>query len=194
MGDVKSAFEKAMEKVEKLEKASPEELRRMEFIPQGNAIAARYLRSEFTDILAEFSRHDAEVRVYLIDGALETLLRNICLPRDTHTKQTSSKAMEGILALKQNKEPARGIVEQIEHLFTYYEGALQQAFARLKEEFEAKLGETRKAMEHQLGARVRIDVERQPQFQEEWRKARVGLDAQYEKVLEEHKQRLLGMT
>ena len=191
MGMFKSAFEKAMEKAERLGRASPEELKRMDHIPRGNAIAAKYLRGEVTNLLSEFSQYDADVREYLVEGALETLLRNICLPRDTRTKQTSSKALEGILALKQNKEFVRDVFDNIEHLFTYYEAALQQAFARLRQEIEARFSDTKKAVEQQLGSAVEIDVERQPQFQEEWRKARAGLDAQYEKVLEEHKQRLL---
>jgi len=192
MREVKSALEKAMERVEKLGKASPEELKRMEQVPLGNAIAARYLRGELADLLAELSQHDVDVRGYIVEGILETLLRNISLPRDSHTRQTNSRAMEGILALKQNKESVRDVFDHIEHLFSYYEASLEQAFTRLRQEFEARLGETKKVLEQQLGAKVKIDVERQPQFQQEWRKAQVELDAQYEKVLQEHKQRLLG--
>ena len=113
------------------------------------------------------------------------------LPRDTNTKQTSGKAMAGILALKENKGPVREVFDHIEHLFTYYEASVQQTFARPRQEFEPRLCETKKAPEQQLRTKIRIDVERQAQFQERWRKARAGLDVQYEKVLEEHKQRLL---
>jgi hypothetical protein len=35
-----------------------------------------------------------------------------------------------------------------------------------------------------------IDVERQPQFQEEWRKIRIQMDSQYLKHLDEYKQEL----
>ena len=103
MGEVKSAFERAMEKVEKVGKVSPEELKRMEYVPQGDAIAGRHLRGELTDLRAEFSRHDTEVRRNLVEGALETLIRNIRLLRGNKSTETSSKAMEGILTLKDDK-------------------------------------------------------------------------------------------
>ena len=194
MGEIKSALEKAMEKVEKLDKASPEELKRMEYVPQGNAIAARYLKNEIPDIQAELSQYDASVREYLVNGIFETLLRNISLPKDKYTSQACNKAMEGILALKENKSAVKEINDQIQHLFTYYEGALQQAFTRLKEELQAKLGDTKKSMEMRLGTGVELKVEQLPQFQEEWRKVLAGLDMQYEKVLEEHKQSLINIV
>ena len=194
MAEIKSALEKALEKIENLEKASPEELKRLEYTPEGNAIAARYLRGELTDILAEFSKYDDDVRGYLTNGAFETLLRNINLPKDSYTRQASNKAMEGILTLKENKSAVKEIDDQIQHLFTYYEGALQQTLTQLKERFQGKLGEIKKSMEMQLGKKAEVKVEQLPQFQEEWRRAVAGLDMQYEKVLEEHKQRILNIT
>jgi len=188
MDELKSALEKALEKVEKLEKASPEDLKRMEYTPKGSTIAARFLRNELNDILAGLSQYDASVRDYLVKGALETLLRNISLPKDNNTRQTSNKAMEGILTLKETKSSVKEINDQIQQLFTYYEGALQQTFARLREAFQGKLGEM------QLGTNTQLRVEQLPQFQEEFRKAITGLDAQYEKVLEEQKQKLAKIT
>ncbi|GAH80451.1 unnamed protein product, partial [marine sediment metagenome] len=37
---------------------------------------------------------------------------------------------------------------------------------------------------------IKINVERQPQFQEEWRKIQTQLDSQYIKLLDEYKQEL----
>ncbi len=37
---------------------------------------------------------------------------------------------------------------------------------------------------------VRVDVERQPQFQEEWRRVLAQLDGQYLKVLDDYKREL----
>ena len=53
-----------------------------------------------------------------------------------------------------------------------------------------------KAVQQQLGSlmRVRIDIERQPQFQEEWRKVQTQLDSQYLKLLNEYKQELLAIA
>ena len=59
----------------------------------------------------------------------------------------------------------------------------------MKADFEAKL---RQAVQQQLGmlAGVKIDVERQPQFQEEWRQIQLRLDAQYNMHLDEARKEL----
>jgi len=53
-----------------------------------------------------------------------------------------------------------------------------------------------KAVQQQLGSlmRVRIDIEKQPQFQEVWRKIQTQLDSQYLKLLDEYKQGLYATT
>ena len=42
--------------------------------------------------------------------------------------------------------------------------------------------------------RVKIEVESQPQFQEEWRRLQAQLDSQYLKLLDEYKQELLSIA
>ncbi len=52
------------------------------------------------------------------------------------------------------------------------------------------------AVQQQLDSlmRFRIDVEKQPQFQEEWRKMQTQLDSQYLKLLDEYKRELSGIA
>ena len=90
--------------------------------------------------LATIARRSGELRSCLVEGALETFLRNICLPQDNKSRETGSKAVDGILVLKKNEWVGEGIFDHIKHLFTYYEASAQQAFTRLRQEFEAKLG------------------------------------------------------
>ena len=47
-------------------------------------------------------------------------------------------------------------------------------------------------MKQQLGpfAGIKVNVESQPQFQEEWRKVQTELDLQYIKLLDEYRQEL----
>jgi hypothetical protein len=52
------------------------------------------------------------------------------------------------------------------------------------------------ALQQQMGSAARvnnIDVERQPQFQEEWRKMLIRLDSQYIQHLNEYKHDLLAI-
>ena len=194
MGEIKSAFEKAMEKAEQVEKASPEQLKRMEYAPQGNAIGARYVRGAVGDLLAEVSRHDAEVQKFVVAGIRETLMRNLSLPRDPPSKDASERAIEGLLTVTKGQGTTRQVCDQLKHLFTYYEGATQQEYLRLKQEFAALLSDPSNALAMQLGAGAKVDVERLPQFQEQWLRLRSQLDVQYERALQEHKQQLLSQV
>jgi hypothetical protein len=186
---MKSAFERAMERAEKLGTLSPEELKRLDSLPHGNLIAARYLRDENNDLEAELTKlKGTGVRKYIIEGAQEIFLRNIALPRDSRSKQAARRAMAGLQVLKENKKALSGIVARLEQLFNYYEQARQQSFNQLKQSFEARLNEKTGGLEKRLlGGRPKINVEGQPEFQEEWYRAQASLDQQYEKALEDQR-------
>lgn len=191
MSEMKSAWEKAMEKADKLGKPSDDELKQLEHVPAGNRIAARYLGEESYDLDAELTKYKGTgVRKYVVLGAEEIFLRNTTLPRDDRAKQTTKKAMAGIRLLKENKNQLEPIFDLIENLLTYYEQALQQTFSQFKQGFEARLQQSAQALQQQGPTSGSVQADLQAQFQEEWRKISSQLDAQYEKALEEHKQQI----
>jgi len=151
MGDIKSALEIAMEKAEKLGKATDEERLKWKHVPEGERLAARYIK----------------------------------------------RAMDGLKTVKSDKASVENVYSKMRRIFDHYvgEGEQQrkQAYESLKAEFEAKI---KQALLQQLGSLVgiKIDVERQPQFQEEWRKIKTQLDSQYIKLLDEYKQELSAIS
>ena len=195
MSEMKSAWEKALEKVEKLGKPSDEELKQLEHVPVGNRLAAAYLREESYDMEAELAKYkDTEIRKHIIHGAEEIFLRNITLPNNDQVKQAAKKAMSGIRILKENKKQLEAIFDRIENLLTYYEQARQQALAQFKQSFEAKIQQTAQALQQQGGNTAAIEQQLQQQFQEEWHRVSSQLDAQYEQSLKEHKQQITAIT
>ncbi len=103
--------------------------------------------------------------------------------------------MDGIKIIKKDKTAVENIFSQIRRLFSHYseqgEQQRRQAYQQVKASFEVKL---QQALQQQMGSSVaglKIDVEKQPQFQEEWHKLLNQLDSQYIKLLEEYKQELL---
>ena len=192
MGEIKSAWEKAMERADKLGELSNEENERLKYVPLGDILAARYLNEESFNLDVELSKYkDSSAIKYIIEGMEKTLLTNIFLPRNDKDQKISQKAMEGIRAIKKDKKQLGLIFEQIGTLFKYYEQARQQAFTQLKSNFEAQLQQTAAALEQKLGQKVSINLEQQPQFQEAWLRASGQLDAQYEKVLREQKEQIV---
>jgi len=192
MGDIKSALEIAMEKVEKLGEATDEERLRWKYVPGGEKLVARYL-SEGCNLVVELGKYEEKVRRYIIEGATSILIRNINLPKNDLAKKNNRRAMEGLKNLKSDKVAVENVYSQLRHLFNHYmeqgEQQRKQAYETLKTEFEAQV---RQAVQQQLGllTGVKIDVEKQPQFQEEWRKVQTQIDSQYYKLLDEYKQKL----
>jgi len=195
MSDIKSALEIAMGKIEKLGKATDEERLKWKYVPEGEKLAARYIKLDF-NLVDELSQYEENATRYIIEGAANILIRNINLPKDNLAKRNNKRAMEGLKNLKSDKVGVENVYSKIRHIFNHYmeqgEQQRKQAYERLKTEFEAT---AQQAVQQQLGLpmRMKIDVERQPQFQEEWRKAQVQLDSQYLKLLDEYKQELSGI-
>ena len=80
--EIKSAFEKAMEKVERMNLAPPSEEERLSWdaVPEGRKIAAAYLKGEET-LTSAVAAADAKERPYVIEGAVEVLTASIQLPK-----------------------------------------------------------------------------------------------------------------
>ena len=57
MGDIKSAAEIAMEKVEKLGEATEEERLRWKYVPEGEKLAAKYLKEGY-NLVAEMGQYE----------------------------------------------------------------------------------------------------------------------------------------
>jgi hypothetical protein len=196
MGDIKSALEIAMEKAEKIGKATDEERLKWKYVPEGERLAARYIKQD-CNLVAELSQYEDNIKQYIIEGIADILIRNINLPNSNLAKRNNKRAMDGLKTVKSDKASVENVYSKMRRIFDHYvgEGEQQrkQAYELLKAEFEAKI---KQALLQQLGSLVgiKIDVERQPQFQEEWRKVKTQLDSQYVKLLNEYKQELSAIS
>lgn len=193
MSEMKSAYERAMERAEKIGKASPDELMRLEAAPKGNEMAARYMKEPGFDLDAELDKYKGSgIRKQVIDGALEIFLRYLALPSATSSREMTNRAKQGILVLKDNKKLVEQIFSQLDNMFNLYEQARQQAFNQLKQGFEQQMAHQTRGVGGQVGSQAgRVDVTAQPQFRDEWSRVLGELNRQYERALEEQRQRLL---
>ncbi len=196
MGEIKSASEIAREKVEKLGVVTEEERLKWKYVPEGEKLAARYIKED-CNLVTELNSYDEKARKYIIDGINDILIRHIDLPRNDAARRTNKKAMEGLKAAKNDKVAVENVFSKMRHVLEHYveqgEEQRKQTYESLKVEFEARI---QQALKQQTGvnAQMKIDVERQPQFQEEWMKLQAQLDSQYTKLLDEYKQELLTIA
>jgi hypothetical protein len=195
MGEMKSAWEKAQEKVEKLGNLTEEETRQLECVPVGNRLAAKYLQDTNYNLDAELTKYKGSgLRKYIAQGAQEIFMHNIILPQNERDKEITKRAIAGLRIVKENKNQLTTILDRIINLLNYYEQARQQTYTQFKKGFEARLQETSQALQKQSGNSVPIEAQLQAQFQAEWLNVSSQLNAQYEKALEEHKQHILKIA
>lgn len=193
MGDkvIKSAFELAMEKVDKMGESTEDERTEWKYLPEGEKLGVQYIKEEF-DLFGALNGFSGNARKYVIQGVSEVLIRNIGLPRNEIAKKTNQKAMEALKMLKNDKTPTEAVLGQFRKLFDHYatvgDQQRKQAYISLKADFGDRLQDA--AKQQGLAMVGKIDVEKQPQFLQEWHKTQSQLDSQYLTLINEYKQEL----
>ncbi len=132
MGEMKSAYERALERAGKLGRLSPEEMQERktaEYAAIGMALAERYLEHGYTRVLDEgLGRYEGSDRAIIVDAALSRLAEAIVLD----TPEATERALQGIATLK----PNASIVEterRMRSLEADYASAREQAFEQARE-------------------------------------------------------------
>lgn len=196
MAEIRSARDIAMEKVEKMGEATPEERLGWKYKPEGEMLAGRYLKDD-ENLINGLNRFDDKAKPYVKAGAAEVLIQNIALPKNDFAKNTNRKAMDGIRTLKNDKAQVENIFGRVRQLFSHYadqgEKQKKQALQQLKFDFEARI---RPELERQLGSMggANVDVEKLPQYQQEARKVLNQLDSQYLTLLKDYKDALIALS
>lgn len=195
MADIKSAWEIAMEKLDKIEEATPEERLRWKYVPEGEKLAAQFIKDDI-NLPAEINKFtNAAEKKYVREGAEEVLIRNINLPVNDFTQKTNKRIMDTLKTLKTDKTAVENIYNQMRKIFQHYattgEEQRKQAYQQLMQDMTGRI---RQAMAQQgMGPETRVDIERQPEFQAEWRKLSGRLEEQYIKYIDEFKKELLAL-
>lgn len=195
MGEMKSAWQIAMEKADQLGKVSPDELNSIKYVPEGNRIASLFIQDEKADLLSELSKFPAvEAARFIRKGIDEILVRNITLPRNDEDTRKTNRAMAGLRVIKENKKQLESILGLVNTLVNQYQVALQQTYAEFKKKAEVTIQQASRNSRPQRGDQMPLEQRLQMQLQEEWRQVHNELDAQYDKALDEHRRKILELT
>lgn len=182
-GRIKTALEKAMERAASMREVSREEIDRMEYVPRGRSIGASFMHDKHFDLKTALAGIPAGIAKYVREGVQDVLLMNITLSADETASQSNRRAMEGILAIKQDKAQATRVLGEIDLLLQHYLQAINQTKEKFKQELEM-----RRRMARRQGVRSR-EMETM-EFREEWANVVRQLNAGYEINLAELKDRL----
>ncbi len=189
MGEIKSALEIALERAEKLGKASREEMDAEKWNEHGKRIAASFLQGKELDILNALSSVPSEFVRNALEGATDVLLRNIVLPQDEMQWDGIKKAMEGLVAIKGSV--ASQILPQVEQLLRNYQQTLTQYQEQFQQQLQARMG-AMKSMGQGVGGMDQAELSNLMQAQDEWNKLSAEIRQQFEQQLDSMKQFLRG--
>ena len=183
MGEIKSAWELAMEKVEKLGKLSPEELQRQKterFGLIGQGLAEKYLTGlALRDVKIEIDKYKGEerelVRVTLASKLIDAI--------ELGDAERLSKVIEGVSELDlKSREALAGIRADIEQLF----GEYREAEQKKRREVETAA----RGMLHQLRISGRAIGSVNPEVVPEWKNELDKIAQPYRERLDSLKARL----
>ena len=195
MGEMKSAWQIAMEKADKLGKVSPDELNSIKYVPEGNRIASLFILDEKSDLLSELAKFPpGDPARFIKKGIDEILVRNITLPRNDEDARKTDRAMAGLRSIKENKKQLESVLGLVNTLVNQYQVALQQTYAEFKKKAEVTVQQASRTMRPQRGDQMPPEQKLQLQLQEEWRMVHSELDAQYDRALDEHRRKILELN
>ncbi|RLC97362.1 MAG: hypothetical protein DRI40_00450 [Chloroflexi bacterium] len=185
MGDIKSAWEIAMEKAERLGKLSPDERRRQreqEYSSIGRLLADKYLAGlALWQLEVELDKYTGEQRKLASSALLSRLADAI----ELGSPERLERALDGILALKQNEPGVAGIKDEIVRLLREY----RQEEDRGKREAE----ESAREVLSRLGISGSAVGSVRPETIPECKQSLDDLARPYEQRLGELKARLAGL-
>lgn len=184
MAEIKSSLEIALEKAEKIGRATHEEMEMERWLAQGRKLGAKYMNGAITELAESLKDIAPQALPSVLAGITDIFIRNIHLPRDTSQHDTIKRACSGLLQIKGN------IIQQyltyIDQLITQYDQVKNQYLQQLKAQMQMKLGSMKQAMAQQYGmaAASSLNVEMLPEFQKEWSDISSELNKQFGGQLE----------
>jgi hypothetical protein len=187
MGEIKSAWEIAMEKAEKLGRLSPEELkrqRRQELDPVGQGLADRYLGGlGLWQLRVELDRYKGEERDLVAEALISGLVQGIELGNN----ERLVKIIEGISSLRENESPG---IREIEG----EAGTLFQEYQEVEQQERRKIEDSVRGILHQLRISGSAIGGINPKVMPEWQQELDIFAEPYTTRLEELKERLRSLS
>ncbi|MBM4302228.1 MAG: hypothetical protein FJ121_12020 [Deltaproteobacteria bacterium] len=189
MAEIKSALELALEKAEQYGRASREEMELARRQEEGRRLAVQHLKGE-GDLSADLKNLPPQTQPAARLAIKEVFLRNLGLPRENAVDPRQDRAVEGLLLVADNRKAMAHLQTEMEQLLQQFLQFRSNALQQLKARFAAGVGQMQQAMEAKYRQPMNLDVERLPQFQEEWLRFKGQLQQQFEPVMAKLKERM----
>ncbi len=189
MAEIKSTMEKVMERAAKMAANSTNiptddnDLKR-----SGMRLAADYLNQKSNNLFQVLNEQPAKDQKAILSGMVETLLRNILIPRDELLIESGKMALQGVMDLGQSAGELINICTELSQILDQYNQHKGQVQQQLEDSIRAQLEQKLAAQGEGVSDRGAINPTTHPQYQEEMAKMLTELNAQYNQALDERKE------
>jgi predicted acylesterase/phospholipase RssA len=192
MGEIKSALELALERTNNVQ-SDKKLIEKNNTIDAGRKAAFEYMEKSGTSaaslekIIKESSK---EKQQWLREGIFKVLINNLKLPENESSLKKIDKIRDGFSAIVENKKESIFLFSQIDQAFKQYLQNKKSVIENLNNNFEQKLKEKEEILSKQLGAKVTLKPENDPEYKEYLHKITNQLDQQYSELIVQIKSEL----
>lgn len=190
MAEIKSTMDLVMERAARIGKASKEELQEDDAKKKGIQLAVDFLEERIDSLAAALAADAPAMQTAMRQGAAESLLRNIFLPRDETQRQRIDKAARGIIDLSNSAGDVLSICHEVQNILAGYSQHTEQLRGQLEEQIRMQYEHLLAQQRGGQREKMKIDPTLQPKFKEEWSRIEAELNSQYGKALQQLKAEL----
>lgn len=190
MGKIKSALELALEKTADL-KTDKKAVKKNMINREGKVSVSTFLedpkKSEFIEKMKFYKEEELG---WFKDGAMDTILANITLPRLESDSNKLIPLNAALAIVSGDKEETESMFEQLKQLFSQYLSNLDQLEASMKQQYEPQLRQKEQQLSQQTGQEVHLTPEQDPEFLKVLSEQISRMDQQYSDVLKQAKDQI----
>ncbi len=187
MAEIKSTLDMVMERAARIGAASKEDLDQEEATKKGMRLAASYLRGEDVSLQQALQEGSDVSRRFVQKGIVQTMLRNIVLPREAAQQELAEKAMSGLVEVGHASGELLQVIGEMKKIVEQYLKHREQIRDQLKAQFAQQMEMMQQSLAKQTGVSMKLDPAQHPKFQEEWQRIQTELNDQYGRALEHYK-------
>lgn len=196
MTEIKSAWEIALERTKDIE-GDKETLKANKVKDEGKRLASAFLDKteggDEKDVQAKIKALSGEEQRWLRDGFFQVMIANVNLPTVDEFREKLSLVEKGMQLVIKEKKQVAYVFQQIGQFFEQYLQSRDQLVEGLKQQYEPQLREKERLLEQQMGAKVHLSPEQDPEFTALLTKNYSQLEEQYNNALRQAKDQLQNM-
>jgi hypothetical protein len=192
MGQIKSAFEIAMENAKDIE-GNKELVEANRLRDEGKKLVSKVLEDPAFDLKGILKGWDARQGRFVREGLVQSLLANLVLPLDELGMKDTKRLGDAVATAVSDTRKVGMIFSQLDGFFKEYLGERKRLAEAVEKQYAPKMRKKEEELSRQMGRPVKINPASDPEFQIMVRTYLSQLDEKYGEVLEGAKQEIRGI-